>query len=113
MAQTGVTGINPDTVQSFLKSMSNDSIDAFVGAGHSVYSCTVGAGDAILIPFDWMFAEQVQSDEDIHGTRFCFWLKSDMEAMETTSRWLLTAKRPNGFLTNALDVIVAGSAGLA
>ena len=113
MASKGVTGINPDTTTSFFKSLSREVIDNYLADGFQLFSCTVPAGDACLLPFDWLFAEQITKDCDVFGAKMCFWLRSDLDEIEKTSKWLVSTKRPNSLLTSAYEVMLAAEAATA
>lgn len=104
MQESGINGINPDTMLAFFKSMSREVVQKYVEKGYALVSTTVGPGDGVFIPFDWLFAEQVSKEADVMGIRYCFWLRTDLAKMEVVQRWLISAKRPINQLTSAIDV---------
>lgn len=106
MEKKGLTGITPETMNSFLRQMNKDTITAYIDGGASLYSCTVGPTDLLLLPFDTMFAESVATT-DLLGMRFSFWLKKDIEVMEEVAKWLVGCKRGSGALQSAIDVILS------
>ncbi len=106
MEKTGVTGANPENIQSFFKGMSKEVVDAFTAAGGKLHHATIGQGEALVLPFNYMMAERTAAGGDHIGLRVSFWLKSDEEKMMTTSRWLISIKRASTWLQSALDAIV-------
>ena len=106
MSSEGISGISVESVQSFFKAMSKEVLDKFIGAGNKVYQVTVGPKEGLLIPFDWVMAESISKAADILGVRFCFYLKTDVDAMEECSKWLTSTRKPNVCLQSAIDVFV-------
>ena len=106
MSTEGISGISVESVQSFFKAMSKEVLDKFIGAGNKVYQVTVGPKEGLLIPFDWVMAESTSKAADTLGVRFCFYLKTDVDAMEECSKWLISTRKPNVSLQSAIDVFV-------
>lgn len=106
MCSEGVSGISVESVQSFFKSMSKEVLEKFIGVGNKVYMVTVGPKEGLLIPFDWVMAESISKGVDVLGVRFCFYLKTDVDAMEECSKWLTSTRKPNHFLQSAIDVFI-------
>ena len=91
----------------FFRSMSREVIDNYIGSGNSLFAGTIGPAEALMLPFDWIFAETVLKASATFGIRWSFYLKSDLDAMEATQRWLLTSQRPNNMLCNAVDCFLS------
>ena len=106
MSSKGITMITPEAMQGFMKSMSRDVFTQY-SAHNFVKKCTVRPGEALVLPFDWMFAEQVHNNADISGARCFFWLKTDMDHMTDVNKWLISSRKANNLLQNALDAIVS------
>ena len=106
MSSKGITMITPEAMQGFMKSMSRDVLAKFSEENH-VRKVTVRAGEALVVPSDWMFAEQVHNNADISGARCFFWLKTDIDNMTDVNKWLISSRKANNLLQNALDAMIA------
>ena len=106
MAKQSMTVITPETVQSFMKAMTKDVIDAYLANGGVMCHATVRPKEALLLPFNWLFAERVSRGSDVIGIRISFWLRSDEDVMDATSRWLIAVRRANAYMQNALECFV-------
>ena len=93
-------------MQGFMKSMSKDVFAKYCEE-NAVRKVTVRAGEALILPFDWMFAEQVDNKADIAGARCFFWLKTDLDNMTDVNKWLISSRKANNLLQNALDAMIA------
>ena len=92
MASKGVTNANPDSLLQFFKGMSKDTIDRYLSAGHKLYQATLGPHDAAVLPSDYAWFESVGKEHDVLGLRISLYLKSDLDAMEETNKWLIAMK---------------------
>ena len=92
MEKNGITQLGPDNLRDLFKGMSKETIDAFIGAGHKLYHTTVMPNEGILLPFNWVFAEKIHSNNDVLGLRITFWLNDDETDITAASRWLISMK---------------------
>ena len=97
-------GFSPETLRKYLPTMSKDTIQKFQDDGGVLYHATIGPGDALLLPFDYIFTEKVTKDSDVIGLRLCFWYKSDEKAYGETNRWLIAQKSPSQYLQQAVEL---------
>ena len=110
MESHGIRDINPDSMQSFLRSIPSASIEEYLTQRKRMWKVTVGPGDGVLLPFGAIFAEKVASSSDVSGFRVSFWLHSDVDKMEDSNKWLVGLKRPNKYLQNATEATLAAAA---
>ena len=106
MHKNGLTTVSPDSMLSFFKAMTKETIDAYVDDGNTLFATTVGPGYGILVPFDWLFAERVASDQDCLGVRFHFWMKGELASMEALSRWFVSCRKDNKWLQEACEALL-------
>ena len=108
MRENGVSNIGPESMQTFLKSMSCEVLDKFIAASENrLFQGTIGPGEALMTPFDFMYLESTKGDCDILGFRVSIFFKEDLDRMEQVSRWLIAVKKPNDWLQNACEALAA------
>ena len=61
MERAGMQQITPDNVQGFFKGMSKDAIDSYLSNSGVLQHATIGPGEGILIPFNFLFAEKAST----------------------------------------------------
>ena len=105
MVKCGLSTITQESMQNYLKAMSKEVVDAFCATG-TFYHGTIGALEALWVPFDYMFLEVVGRDSDTIGFRYCMFMKSDADDMEKLSRWFISIKKPNAILQNASEAMI-------
>jgi len=110
MAKNGISSVAPEAAIAFFKGMTKEVIDAYLSANFKLFHGTVSPKDAVLIPFNWIFAEKCQRDNDTIGLRISFWLAEDESKMSEVSRWLISMKKPNAWLQNALEALMIQNA---
>eukprot|EP00971_Amphidinium_carterae_P015340 302826-Amphidinium_carterae.2 len=81
-----------------------DTLEQYINAGNDVYYGTAGPGDAVVAPFNYVFAERVH--DDIYGLRGVWFLLGDQEAHEEVNTWLIATKSPSKFLQQAMELIL-------
>eukprot|EP00959_Pyramimonas_sp_CCMP1952_P350960 7352735-Pyramimonas_sp.AAC.1 len=69
MEKSGMGQLTPDNLQSYFKSMSKETVDSYLANGGVLHTATVGPSEAILVPFNHLFAERVGSAGDVVGIR--------------------------------------------
>ena len=108
MTKAGISSIVPETLLSFFKSMAKEVIEAYTKEGNVIYKCTLGPNEILCLPFDWVFAEEVQkAGNDVCGIKFLTYLKADLDEMVACSRWLVSSQKPNDMLQTAIDTLEA------
>lgn len=110
MIKSTINNTGPDQVTSFIKSLSKQNIEQFITTGGKIYCGTVGANEALVMPFDWVWAERASDAGDCLGVKIAFFLSSDEEAMTSVNRWLISCRKQNQFLLNATEVITEQNA---
>jgi len=110
MVKSGLSTTGPDAITSFVKGFSKTGVDNFLASGFSMYAATVGPNEALILPFDWVFAEKVADSGDVLGIRVAFFLKADEEAMTSVNRWLISSRKQNNYLLNACEAMVEATA---
>lgn len=108
MVKAGINNSGPDTVISYIKGFSKSNMDAYIASGFNVHVCTVGVNEALILPFDWVWAEKCGDGQDVLGVKVAFFLQSDEEAMTSVNRWLIAVRKVNNYLVNALEVLNEG-----
>ena len=106
MEKGGLSNITPEQVQNYFKNLSKDCIDHFVASGGTLFAVTTNAQEAVLIPFNWVFAERILTQNDSIGIRVSFFLAGDESRMTDVCRWLQSVKKPNNWLQNGVDAII-------
>jgi hypothetical protein len=105
--QQGLTAPTPDHLKDFMRAMTKEVMERFIagpGAG-KVYYGDVQAGQVLLLPFDWLFAEECHHDCDISGVRALTVFKADADKMQATAKWLVAVRKQNNILDNAIDYL--------
>ena len=104
MQASGISTVAPETQIAFFKNMSKDVLTKYAQE-YDLFHVTVNPGEALITPFDTIYLEMIGKEADVCGFRICCFFKSDADLMDATSRWCISAKKPNAFLQNACEVL--------
>lgn len=62
--------ISPARAKGFFKSMTKDAFESYTRSGHSLYTATMGSGEAMYMPAAMVFAERSQGTRSLVGFRW-------------------------------------------
>ena len=110
--QKGMTAVNGgEGLRNFVKQMSVNTLEELCRYT-KVFTATVGPLSVLVTPFDSLVMELTNKDEEMLGYRVSLFLKSDFEggAMESINEWHISVRKPNQFLSSAVEALALAGA---
>ena len=111
MEANGVSSVlGNDGIKNYVKAMNVTTLDELCKFT-TVYHTTQGSVSLLLQPFDYLTLELTGKTDDVLGLRFSCFLKHDFNSnkMEPLHEWFTAVKKPNAYLSNAVEVFAAES----
>ena len=111
MEANGVSSVlGNDGIKNYMKAMNVTTLEQLCKFT-AVYHTTQGSVSLLLQPFDYLALELTGKTEDVLGLRFRCFLKHDFNSnkMEPLHEWFTAVKKPNAYLSNAVEVFAAES----
>jgi len=108
------TNLTPRRIYQCLKTFTSQTLAAFAATEgdkpKKLYHATLGAGDVLVLPTGWFFAERVGRHEDFLGVRIPVVAKASRSHFDEVNNWLLAAAKPSPIVQASLDALLLADA---